>query len=303
MHKITIFTPAFNRGYIIENLYKSLQRQSNFDFEWLVINDGSSDDTDDLFKKWVKEDNSFSIRYFKQENLGLMVTFNKGIKLAKGKYLAKVDSDDYVSNDCAALLSHYLETIRDQKEVYAVGGMRGASEGNPLKGKGEWPLIDKNIGYLDIFDYERINYNLRVDMTEAWEVAVLKKYPFPEFEGEKFAPEAIVFNDIALAGYKIRWFPKIICICEYQNDGLTKNSNLMQKNNPLGFSMAWKYKVKQKISFKNKIFFLVQSGALALYSGKPKYIWEDNSEKILSTLLLPFSFLLYLRRRNQFKNY
>lgn len=302
MPKITIFTPAFNRGYIIENLYKSLQRQSNFDFEWLVINDGSTDNTDELFKKWLKEDNPFSIRYFTQENFGLMVTLNKGVKLAEGKYLAKIDSDDYVTDNCVELLSECLDSIKNEKNIYAVGGMRGTEDGNPIKGATKWPLIDKNIGYLDIYDYERDQYNLDADMTEAWEVEVLRKFPFPVFEGEKFAPEEIVFNDIALDGNKIRWFSKIICICEYQNDGLTKNSDLLQKNNPLGFSISWKYKAKQNISFKNKIFCLVQSAALAIYSGKLRYIWVDNQNKLLSTLLLPLSFTIYLRRRKQFKN-
>ncbi|WP_326986860.1 glycosyltransferase family A protein [Chryseobacterium sp. MP_3.2] len=299
---MTIFTPTYNRGYILEKLYRSLQRQTIFDFEWLVINDGSTDNTDDLFNQWLMEDNKFPIRYYKQTNKGLMVGFNRGVELAKGIYLSKIDSDDYVSNDCVEYLLKWLDTIKDNKVVYAVGGMRGTVGGIPLKGEGEWPLIDKKTGYLDIYDYERKQYNLDADMTEAWNVSVLRNFPFPVFEGEFFAPEAIVFNAVAVAGHKIRWFPKIICICEYQNDGLTKNDVLMQKRNPLGFSMAWKYKLKQKISFKSKMFCLAQSGALALYSGKPKYIWIDNDHKFLSTILLPVSYLIFLRRRKQFEN-
>jgi glycosyltransferase involved in cell wall biosynthesis len=302
MTKLTIFTPTYNRGYIIEKLYRSLQRQSVFDFEWLVINDGSTDNTDDLFQTWLKEDNKFTIRYYKQENKGLMVGFNKGVKLAKGKYLSKIDSDDYVSDDCVELIIKWLDTIKDNNEGYAVGGMRGSADGIPLKGVNEWPLINKKTGYIDIYDYERDQYNLNADMTEFWNVSVLRNYPFPEFEGEWYAPEAIVLNDIALAGHKIRWFPKIICICEYQTDGITKNDLLVQKKNPLGFSMAWKYKLKLKTSFKRKLYYLCQSGALAFYSGQPKYIWIDNNHKLLSTLLLPVSFLIFLRRRKQFKN-
>ena len=69
-YKITVFTPTFNRGYIIENLYKSLQRQSYKNFQWIVIDDGSKDDTEKLFEKWTNEDNLFDITYKKVKNGG-----------------------------------------------------------------------------------------------------------------------------------------------------------------------------------------------------------------------------------------
>lgn len=302
MTSLTIFTATYNRGYIIEKLYRSLQRQSVFDFEWLVVNDGSTDNTDNLFQTWLKEDNKFPIRYYKQENKGCLAGFNLGIHRAKGEYLSKIDSDDYISDDYVDVILNWLDTIEDNEEVYAVGGMKGSADGIPLKGAGEWPLIRKETGYLDIYDYERDQYKLNADMSEAWKVSVLKKYPFPVFEGEWQAPQEIVFNAIALAGHKIRWFPKIICIVEYLDDGITKNDILVQKMNPLGYSKMWKYKVKLKTTFKRKLYCLCQSGALALYSGQPKYIWIDNNHKLLSTLLLPVSFFLFLRRRKQFKN-
>lgn len=302
MKKLTVFTATFNRGYIIEKLYRSLQRQSVFDFEWLVINDGSTDNTDDLFQEWIKEDNNFPIRYYTQENKGCLVGFNLGIELAQGEYLSKIDSDDFVSDDFVQLILNWLDTIKGNPEVYAVGGMRGTPDGIPLKGEGEWPNVDKQTGYVDVYHYERGKYNLDADMTEAWNVSALKKYPFPVFIGEWQAPQEIVFNDIALAGYKIRWFAKIICICEYQDDGITNNRKYVQKMNPLGYSLLWKSRVKLNVTFKRKLYCLCQSGAMALYSGKPKYIWKDNHHKILSTLLLPISFLVYLRRRKQFKN-
>lgn len=302
MKKITIFTATYNRGYIIENLYRSLQRQTVFDFEWLVINDGSTDDTDNLFHEWLMEENPFPIRYFKQENSGLIAGLNKGITLAEGEYLAKIDSDDYISDDCIEFFLKGIESVKGNSAVYAVGGMRGTEDGDPMKGKNEWPKIDSKIGYLDLYDYERGNFNLDADMCEAWKVEILRQFPFPKFEGESFAPEEIVFNQIALCGNKIRWFEKIICICKYQDDGLTKNELSLQKNNPLGFSMMWKSKLNLKSNLKQKIFWLCQSGAMVLYSGKVKYIWKDNSYKLLATILLPASFIIFLRRRKQFKN-
>lgn len=302
MTKLSIFTPAYNRGYIIEKLYRSLQRQSVYDFEWLVINDGSTDNTDDLLQSWLKEENKFPIRYYKQENRGLMASFNTGIELAAGEYLSKIDSDDYVSDDYVDSIIKWLKTIKSSEEVYAVGGVRGTEYGIPIKGSTAWPLVDKKAGYLDIYDYERNHYNLDADMSEAWSVSVLKEFPFPEIPGEKYAPEEIVFNAVALAGHKVRWFPKIICTCEYQSDGITKNELLVQKKNPLGFSMMWKCKLRLKMPFKRKLFCLCQAEALAFYGGSIEQIWKDNDHKLLSALLLPIGFLLYLRRKRQFSH-
>ena len=93
-YKVTVFTPTYNRAYIIENLYRSLQRQTCMEFEWLVVDDGSSDGTEALFEKWVKEENPFPIRYHKKENGGKCRAINRGLEMADGELFFTVDSDD-----------------------------------------------------------------------------------------------------------------------------------------------------------------------------------------------------------------
>ena len=97
--KITVFTPTYNRAYIIENLYQSLRKQTYTDFEWLVVDDGSADNTQELFEGWQQEDNPFPIRYVKQENGGKCRAINHGLKLARGELFFTVDSDDYLTDD------------------------------------------------------------------------------------------------------------------------------------------------------------------------------------------------------------
>ena len=97
--KITVFTPTYNRAYIIENLYRSLQRQTVKDFEWLVIDDGSTDNTQELFDKWISEENAFPIRYYKQRNGGKCRAINRALDLAQGELFFTVDSDDYLTKD------------------------------------------------------------------------------------------------------------------------------------------------------------------------------------------------------------
>ena len=98
-YKITVFTPTYNRAYILENLYRSLQRQSYTDFEWLVVYDGSADNTRELFENWQQETNPFPIRYHKQENGGKCRAINTGLGLSEGELFLNVDSDDYLTDD------------------------------------------------------------------------------------------------------------------------------------------------------------------------------------------------------------
>ena len=106
---ITIFTPTFNRAYRLPDLYHSLQRQTNQDFEWLVIDDGSTDNTSELFEKW-KMDESFPISYIKQPNGGKHRAINRGVKEAKGEFFYIVDSDDFwVNKDCLENLMNVVD--------------------------------------------------------------------------------------------------------------------------------------------------------------------------------------------------
>ena len=98
-YKITVFTPTYNRAYIIEDLYRSLQRQTYTDFEWLVVDDGSADNTQELFAAWQQEENPFPIRYYKQENGGKCRAINRGLEMAEGELFFTVDSDDYLTDD------------------------------------------------------------------------------------------------------------------------------------------------------------------------------------------------------------
>lgn len=298
MCKLTIFTATYNRGYIIEKLYNSLKKQKKFDFEWLVIDDGSGDNTQQLFEKWIEEDNKFKIRYYRQENKGLIRSLNRGIKLAKGEYFSKIDSDDYLVDSYTEDILNWINTIGNEDDIYAVAGIKGIDENTPIKQT--WPLINKEIGYVDATDLERKNYNLDADMSEAWKTEILRKYEFPVWEGEKFAPEQIVFFQIALDGYKIRWFPKIIQICEYQDDGLTKGSAKLEKENPMGYAMMYNHMLKYNKSLKFKLYAALQCNVLSIVGKNISYILKSN-QPLYSIITLPLSFIIAFRRYHQFK--
>lgn len=296
--RLTVFTATYNRGHLIGRLYDSLMEQSCFDFEWLVIDDGSQDNTYQLFEQWLANDNPFPIRYYRQENQGLIRTLNRGVELANGEYLAKIDSDDYVVDSFAENMLDWLSKIQDEPLVYAVSGIRIRPNGVPLKGS--WPILPKDAPYIDATDLERSKYNLDADMCEAWRTEILRQHPFPVWPGEKFAPEQIVFHQIALDGYKIRWYPVAMSVCEYQEGGLTLGASKLERENPMGYAMMYNQMLNRTdLSSARKIKCAMNCVALSFVGHNPQYIFKSNQKCFTALALLP-GMLLALRRKRQY---
>ena len=233
---MTILTPTYNRGYILRNAFDSLRKQTCFDFEWIIVDDGSTDDTEKLVLSWVKQELPFSIRYFKQENGGKHRAVNKGVQEATHEYILILDSDDYLTENAVEKVHNWIKTIDGKSDFAGVAGLRGwINKSGAIGGSGNGQE------YIDAKNTERRKYNLFGDKAEIYKTEIMKKYPFPEFEGEKFLSEHVVWDSIAKDGYKIRWFNEVIYKCEYLADGLTKSDPYKQKlNNFQGFILSTK---------------------------------------------------------------
>ncbi len=129
---ITIFTPTYNRGFCLPVLYKSLQKQETYNFEWLVIDDGSTDNTKDLFTAWQKENNKFKITYLYQENGGKHRAINRGVQLAKGELFFIVDSDDYISKNATKRMAEMYSEIKDNQHFAGISAMRAHFNGKRI---------------------------------------------------------------------------------------------------------------------------------------------------------------------------
>lgn len=224
---ITIFTPTYNRKDLIKRLYQSLLQQTQKNFEWLVVDDGSTDDTEKIFEQFLSEQKPFSIRYIKQENGGKHRAINNGIKKASGELFFIVDSDDYLTENAVEKINQWIATLDGSHKWAGIAGLRGLTKNRVL---GQRNTSSK---FIDAKNSDRRKYKLLGDKAEVYFTDVLKKYPFPEIPGENFISEEIVWNAIARDGYYLRWFNEIIYICDYLEGGLTKD-NTKDKNNPQG---------------------------------------------------------------------
>lgn len=226
---VTVFTPTYNRAYIIENLYNSLKSQTNIDFEWLVVDDGSTDGTELLFNKWTKEESSFLIRYYKKENGGKHTAINKGLELAKGKLFFTVDSDDYLTDDAIEKIIKWESELPKDKKFCGVAGNLGTSTTHT-------PNTIFPEDYIDGTAMDRYK-TIDGERALAFYTNVHRKYMYPIFEEEKFMTEAVAWNRMANDGYSIRYFNDIIWIYEYKEDGLTKAGKSVFFNNPRGYGL------------------------------------------------------------------
>ena len=228
--KITVFTPTYNRAYILENLYRSLQRQTFRDFEWLIVDDGSSDNTKELVLKWQKEENHFLIRYFYKENGGKHRAINYGVERAEGELFFIVDSDDYLTNDSLEKIAKYTKEIENDLSYCGVCGLKGHSVSDEIGTTFEGKTID-----ITMLDREK--YGIQGDKAEVFYTSLLKCYPFPSYDGETFLTECVVWDKIANDGYKMRFFNEIIYIGDYLSDGLTTHSDELFLKNPKGYGL------------------------------------------------------------------
>lgn len=247
MAKITVFTPTYNRGYIIENLYRSLQRQSFTDFEWLVVDDGSSDNTEELFKIWSNENNIFEIRYYKKQNGGKHRAINFGLDKANGELFFNVDSDDYLTDDALEKINKWEKTLDKSKKFAGIVANLGHEKNKTINNYFKEEYLDLDL--LQRYDYtENGKKVLDGERAYIFYTDIHRKYKYPEFEGEKFMTEAVVWNRMAHDGYLVRYYNDIIWIFEYLDDGLTKAGNKLFWDNPRGYTL-W---LKEKNVFQNK---------------------------------------------------
>lgn len=236
--KLTIFTPTYNRAYILPKLYNSLKNQSNLEFEWLIVDDSSSDNTEELVKSFLAE-HILDIRYYKKENGGKHRAINYAVKLAKGDFFFIVDSDDYLPQDCVSILLKYISEIADTECFAGVSGNRCYPDGTVVGGDVPYDVLDTDTVSI------REKYHVKGDMAEIWRTSILHQYPFPEFPDEKFITEGIVWSEISRK-YILRYFNQNIYICDYLQDGLTKNIRKHYRQSPLGSMYVYAKYMKDK---------------------------------------------------------
>lgn len=287
MKKLTIFTPTYNRAYILGKLYESLINQTCKDFIWFIVDDGSKDDTKTLVNDWIKE-NKIEIKYIFQQNGGKMRAHNTGVKNCETELFLCVDSDDYIIENAVEKILNHSQELLKKEDLSAIVAYRGKNEKEVIDN--EFP---KNIKESALNDLYRKGF--RGDTSLIFKTEVLKNYLFPEIEGEKFITENYIYSQID-ENYKMLLLPEIIIVCNYLDDGYTKNAIKLILNNPIGSMMAFNQTIKFSKGLNEK------AKAVIRYTGfgklaKQKNLYKNCNAKLLYILLHPLSMIYYLKKK------
>lgn len=228
---VTVATPTYNRAHLLSRLYTSLCCQEFKDFEWLVIDDGSSDDTEKVIQGFVKE-NFVKIRYIHKNNGGKHTAVNLAAKEAKGDLFFIADSDDWLPVGALKSVAEIYSGIKFNERFAGICGLDINHKGELIGSRLPADIIDAT--YIDI----RNKFKITGDMKEVYLTSVMREFPFPEIEGEKFCSEALIWNRIA-SKYMLRFSNTPLYCVEYMNDGLTSSITRTRMNSPIATMMTY----------------------------------------------------------------
>ena len=285
MKLLTIATPTYNRGYILGECYESLKQQTNNSFIWLIVDDGSTDDTEVMVKGWIDE-GFIDIQYYKKTNGGKASALNLAFEKLGTKYFVCLDSDDIFANNAVELAILRLNNINDYIKYAGILALRNTIDGRVM---GEKP-IPEYVNDITLSELDTV-YKIQSELICFYKSDVIKNFRFPEIPGEKFISPAYLEHEIGRK-YKFLASRKIYCYCEYLPDGLTKNKVGVIKKNPKGYTLVKKqsYELATGLNYKIKHGIMYIAGSIL---SENKNIIRESPHKEMTFLLYPLGWLVY----------
>ncbi|MGL5750074.1 MAG: glycosyltransferase family A protein [Paraclostridium sp.] len=283
-HTLTIFTPSYNRAYILHKCYESLKKQSNKDFIWLIIDDGSNDNTEDLVEGWIKE-NIIQIKYHYQKNQGMHGVHNTAYELIDTELNVCIDSDDYMPHDAVEKIISFWNTNK-RDDLAGIIALDAYEDGNVIGQR-----FPKDMKETTLFEVNNI-HKIPGDKKLVYRTELTKKYPYPIFEGEKYVGLAYKYYKLD-EEYKLATLNEVVCIVEYLEDGSSKNMLGQYRKNPRGFAFYRVENIKNSranftFKFKESIHYVSSS----LISKNNKFLL-DTPKKGMTIAALPLGMILY----------
>lgn len=234
LRKITLFTPTYNRAQLLPRLYKSICEQKFEDFEWLIVDDGSTDDTRDIIMGFVGE-NIIPIKYVHQVNGGKHAAVNTGVRYAEGKLFLIIDSDDYLYKDALEIISTKFLSVENDPKICGVIGHSAYTDGSMVGTP--FPQDNWQVSFSDVY----LKYGVKGDKAVAFKTDIIRQYPFPVQKDVRFVFEAVVWHEMSKK-YQVLAINEVLQGKEYINEGLTDSSN--KKWYVTGLAFSYYYLIK-----------------------------------------------------------
>lgn len=280
--KITIFTPTYNRCNELKKLYESLKNQTNKNFVWLIVDDGSIDDTEEEVNCW-KDNANFEIVYIKQENKGKSAAHNIGVEKTQTELFTCVDSDDFLVCNAVNRILECWEKVK-----YDDIGIIARRNVTTVKNR------STNMGNIHTTLRNVRKYGIYGDTMLVYRTAILKKYRFPHVEGEKFVPENYLYDLLDQEG-TLFFLNEILYYGEYLKNGYTQNMAQVLKNNPQGYLIYISQRLLIDKEIIDKFTDTIRYVAMAKVNNN-KGIVRNANYPIIALLMYPLGIVLYIKR-------
>ncbi|KIA88516.1 glycosyltransferase family 2 protein [Kaistella jeonii] len=293
MRKLTVFTPTFNRIHLLPRLYQSLQEQTDKNFIWMIIDDGSTDATEDLVKIW-QQVNAIEIVYLYKKNEGMHSAHNVAYENITTPWNTCIDSDDMMSGNAIESILNHLEDIENDDDFYAVVGLDADQKGNLIGTP--FPQYLKKIRFNEIY----LKYRLTGDKKIVYKTEIMKKVPpYPIYEGERLVPldyKSLLADQFAY----IKPVNEIWCIVEYQEDGSTRNMLKQYRRNPRGFAFSRISRIDYGLTFKERFKNAVHLVSSNLFSKDFDSLFKTkHTLLVLSAIPLGILLNFYIRLKTE----
>lgn len=258
--RFTVFIPTFNRSRILDRTLESVAAQTYRDFEVVIIDDGSEDDTRQLVQRWQKRAD-FPLRYYWQENQGKFAAHNNAIACASGYFFVLLDSDDTLLPQALERFDFHWRSIPDdQKDLFA--GVEGLCLDHNGKIYGDrFPSDVIDTTYIEIVK----KYKISGEKRNALRTDVLRQYPYPIFDGERFIRDDLIWKRMA-GRFKLRCFNEPVQIIDHQAEGLSANVMSIRLKNPKGFRYYFLEEINQYSSLTGRYFRFKYHSKFVRYS-------------------------------------
>ena len=288
---LTVFTPAYNRAHTLARTYKSMTEQDCKDFIWLIVDDGSTDQTEELVKEWQSRDNGFEIRYIHKENGGMHTAHNTAYANIDTELNVCIDSDDALADGAVQKILEKWAEVRDSGYAGIIGLDADMATGEVL-GKG----FPQNLTKTSVIGYYAAGGS--GDKKLVYRTDVINQYPpYPVFEGEKYFSLAYKYRLID-QDYKMAVLDEVLCNVEYQPDGSSNTMWSQYMKNPKGFSFWRKVCMQYPVSRKRLFIDCVHYVSSSIFEKNRRFL-SDSPRKMLTLAAVPFGCLLnlYVRKR------
>lgn len=289
---LTVFTPAYNRAHTLPRTYESLRRQSCKDFLWLIVDDGSTDNTAELVRDWQSRGNGFDIQYIYQENGGMHTAHNTAYANIHTELNTCIDSDDMLADGAVEKILRKWAEVKE-KGYAGIIGLDADFDGSIIGKRFPDAMTETTLsGYYAAGGAGDKKLVYRTDVIRAYQ-------EYPVFEGEKYVSLAYKYLLID-QDYKLAVLNEVLCDVEYQAEGSSNNMFQQYLKNPKGFAFWRVVKMQHPESFKRLVMDCIHYCSSSQIAGNRHYI-KESPHKLLTVLCTPAGWALtwYLRRKSQ----